>query len=96
MKERNLIISDKEYLLAERLSEAYMNEIVDAANEYIKIIRELVTNGIVDDNIRSSITHLCAPLFRLLQIYGNDDYNFINKKIQNYLSEIDKIDEFIY
>lgn len=95
MRKDNLIVADKEYLLAERLSEAYMNKMLDAAKEYLNVISKLVEDGVNDDEIKCELLHLCDPLLRLLQSYGSE-LSFIDKKMQNYLSRIDEVDKFIY
>lgn len=94
MSTNNLIISDKEYLIAERLSQAYMDEMINSAKSYIEIIAKLINDGVNDDNIKSALIDLSAPIIRFMYEYG--EYDFINHKIGNYIDEIDEIDTFLY
>lgn len=94
MSANNLIISDKEYLIAERLSQAYMNEMINSAKRYLDIIMLLIEDGVNDENIKSALLGLCDPLVRF--IYENGEYDFIDQKMNNYIDNIDEIDTFLY
>lgn len=89
MSANNLIISDKEYLIAERLSQAYMDEMINSAKRYLDIIMLLIEDGINDENIKSALLGLCDPLVRFIYEYG--EYDFIDQITFPYLKFNDDI-----
>lgn len=96
MREDDVVISDVEYLLAERLVQSWINQMSLIAEQYIMIIGNLIESGVEDEAISNALRDLTDPFFRFLQEYSLSPVSFIDNKMENFIDKIDEIDRFMY
>ncbi|MDD8048687.1 MAG: hypothetical protein PHH04_03685 [Thomasclavelia sp.] len=91
---KDLIISDQEYLASQQLVNSYMNKLLEAMNEYVKIIKTLVEDGIEDEKIKKEIINLGKPFKKVIKTYN--DIEFMDSKMKEFIQDIDELDKFLY
>ncbi len=91
----SLIIVDQEMIRAGRMISSTVEEIVDLNNEFMNVIEGLIEKGYQEELISRALTDKTYVLSDII-IQMDELTKSTMAEIENYISEIDEKDKYLY
>lgn len=91
----SLVIVDQEMIRAGRVISSTMEEIVDLNNQFMDVIETLTTKGYQEELISSALIDKATVLSNIIIQIDELTQSTITE-VENYISEVDEKDQYLY